>query len=600
MSIDNQKIEEFLTELRNRSNIKDVVSSYVVLKKSRGTDWVACCPFHNEKTPSFYVHEAQRYFHCFGCSKGGDVIKFIMEIEQVSFWDAVKILADRANMTLPEHESDDEYKKKKDRTEKLQDLMLDANRLYYMNLTSSDKGKDALAYLESRGFGKEIIDKYRLGVSLDEDQLYSFLRKKGYSAADIEACGLIYGDKHKDSFANRVIVPIYNAQGKVVAFGGRVYKEADKGTNAKYKNSNTNEVFEKSRMVYGLNYIRDARLKGEKFESLILVEGYMDVIALGAAGINNAIAGMGTALTDGQIREIKKNTQSLYVCYDGDEAGIKATNKNAPMLENAGLEIKIVCLPNGMDPDEVIKNEGVEGFKKYLEQGMSLIEYRLKRCVDTSDLTTPNGRTKYLKAAVVALSFLESETDLDIYGKIVAQTGQVTKDAVISEVKKYKLTHKVDFEIKDETPAPSKETDTTNKAGLSRVRFVINRMLSNAKYVKRAQINADWFTEPTAHAVVEWIKSKGDEEIIIGDLFAAIPQTDELNAYLDEWQETDSEINEEAKYKDCLKTIVQDYIIAKEAQLKNSLKDVDDVDKRREILQECIDLRKIKIESLIG
>ena len=586
MAIDKQKIEDFIKELRLRSNIKDVINSYVVLKKSRGSDWVCCCPFHNEKTPSFYVHEYQGYYHCFGCGKGGDVIKFVMEIEQVSYWDAVKILADRANMTLPEHESDDEHKKKKDRREHLQQLMLDANRLYYVNLTSSDKGKEAKEYLAGRGFGTDVIEKYRLGVSLDEEQLQGYLRRKGYSVADIEACGLIYGDKHIDSFANRLIVPIYDPFGKVVAFGGRIYREADKGNPSKYKNSNTNEVFEKSRMVYGLNYIRDARIKGEKYESLILVEGYMDVIALGAAGINNAIAGMGTALTDGQIAEIKKNTQSVYVCYDGDEAGIKATNRNAPMLESAGLEIKIVCLPNGMDPDEVIKTEGAEGFKNYLSKGMSLIEYRLKRCLDTNDLSTSSGRSKYLSVAKIALATLESETDLDIYANIVAQIARVSKNSVITDTKKYKLSHNTNSAPAEETETkPSVGRTKAEQASISRMRFVISRMLYNAKYVNREIINVDWFTEPTARAVVEWIKSKGNEDIIIGDMFAAIPQSDEMNAYLDEKRDFSSEIVEENYYKDCLIQLANDYIRATMQNKKASINDAT-ADEKRQIMQD--------------
>ena len=592
MAIDNQKIEEFISELRSRSNIRDVISSYVVLKKSRGSDWVCCCPFHNEKTPSFYVHEDQKYYHCFGCGAGGDVIKFVMEIEQVGYWDAVKILADRANMTLPEHESDDKYKEKKDRKEKLQALMLDANRLYYKNLVS-EKGEKAREYLAKRGFGQDIIDKYRLGVSLDPDQLQKHLRLKGYSVADIEACGLIYGDSHVDAFANRLIVPIYNPFGKVVAFGGRIYREEDKDNPSKYKNSNTNEVFEKSRMVYGLNFIRDARIKGEKYENLILVEGYMDVIALGAAGINNVIAGMGTALTDGQIAEIKKNTQTIYVCYDGDEAGIKATNKNAPMLEKAGLEIKIVCLPNGMDPDEVIKSEGVEGFNKYLSEGRTLIEYRLKRCEDTADLTTNEGRSKYLKAAVVALSYIESEIDLDIYTNIVSQVGQVTKKSVEAEVIKYKSKNKNNNEVVEEVVTkPSEIQDKARLAKLKQMRFVISRMLNNAKYVKREQIKEEWFTDPTAQAVVRWIKSKGNENIIIGDMFAEVTPTEEMNAYLDEKQDFESEIVEENFYKDCLDHIVVDFIQAQKQELRAQLKVTQEPEQKRQIMLEIDKLNK--------
>ena len=346
-------------------------------------------------------------------------------------------------------------------------------------------------------------------------------------------------------------------------------------------------------MVYGLNFIRDARIKGEKYENLILVEGYMDVIALGAAGINNAIAGMGTALTDGQIAEIKKNTQMVYVCYDGDEAGIKATNKNAPMLEKAGLEIKIVCLPSGMDPDEVIKSEGVEGFNKYLSEGRTLIEYRLKRCEDTSDLTTNEGRSKYLKSAVVALSYLESETDLDIYANIVSQIGQVSKKSVEAEVNKYKSKNKNNYEEVEEVETkPSEVTDKAKMAKLKQMRFVISKMLNNAKYVNRELIKEEWFTDPTAQAVVRWIKSKGNEDIIIGDMYAEVAPTEEMNAYLNEKQDFNSDIVEEEYYRDCLDHLVTDFIKTKRQELREQLKQTKEQNQRRQIMQELNELSK--------
>ena len=574
----NNDFSDFLTELRNRTNIREVVESYIPLKHQRGSDYVACCPFHNEKTPSFYVHEAQKYFHCFGCSKGGDVVKFVMEIESVDFIDAVKILAERLHMSLPEYKSDSNYSSTKERKTKLKEIMLDANRFYYNNLINKEAGKPALEYLESRGFGREIIDKYRLGVSLDKTSLQGYLRRKEYSLSDIESCGLIYGKEHIDSFSNRIIVPIQDSFGNVIAFGGRIYKPEDKDNGAKYKNSNTNEIFEKSNYVYGLNFIRDARIKGQRPEQLILVEGYMDVIALGSAGINNVIAGMGTALTEGQISQTKKTTQNVLVCYDGDEAGRNATKKNAPMLENAGLNIKIMYLPEGKDPDEVIKTEGVDAFNYYMDNALSLIEFRLKLCELAFDLNTNSGRASYVKAAIVALSDLTSETDLDIYMNIVVEKGRVTRESLKREIEKHKLTHSKNNEAKEETTKQD-----TAKSIIKAQFFVANRAINSCSYVNKNELVVDWFEEPSIHEVIRWFKDQTGE-IVIGNLYSDIPQTPIIDKVVEVQIPKTTQEKEITYYYDCLIKLANAYLQKNIDNLKKKSQETDDEEERRKYI----------------
>ena len=571
MALDNN-LSEFLADLKLRANIKDVVGSYVQLRRS-GSDWVCCCPFHNEKTPSMYVHERQRFFHCFGCGKGGDVITFVRDIEGIPYIEAVKKLADQYHMTMPEYQKDPEYEKKKERKDVLQSIMLDANRYYYGNLVNKEEGKAGLEYLAGRGFGREVVDKYRLGVSLSEDGLQGYLRRKQYKVADLQACGLIYGDKNTDSFANRLIVPIFDPNGNVVAFGGRIYREQDKDVPAKYKNSNTNEVFEKSRCVYGLNFVREDRKKGIKPDELILVEGYMDVIALGAAGITNVIAGMGTALTDGQIAEIKKNTQKLLVCYDGDEAGRKATSKNAPMIEAAGIEMKIVSLPKGMDPDEVIKAEGAEGFRKYCDNALNLIEYRLRLCEEAYDLSTLDGKQKYKNACIVALSKLDSMIDVDIYANEVQNKIGVAHEMLLAEVENYKRKENLKKTTEEGKEEPVVSTFNANEARrknlISSERFVLNRILNKADYIDLSIIDDKWFSDSTSELIIKWakVKSKTLDGIIIGDIYSDIPDPEQIDLIISvdtELQQFRNNYEKEKKYYySCLVNMANAYLTLK-------------------------------------
>lgn len=588
MANDNN-FEQFIADLKTRANIKDVISSYVQLRRS-GSDWVCCCPFHNEKTPSMYVHENQRYFHCFGCGKGGDVITFVRDIEGMSYIDAVRKLADQYHMEMPEFKADPKAQEEKDRKDLLRGIMLDANRYYYANLTRKEEGKPAKDYLASRGFGDDIIEKYRLGVSLSQDGLQGYLRRKEYKVPDIQACGLIYGKDNIDSFANRIIVPIFDAQGNVVAFGGRIYKEEDKDNPAKYKNSNTNEIFEKSNCVYGLNFIKEDRKKGIRPDELILVEGYMDVIALGAAGITNVIAGMGTALNEGQIKVIKKNTQKILVCYDGDEAGRKATAKNAPMLEAAGLEMKIVSLPQGMDPDEVIKAEGAEGFKKYVSEALTLIEYRLKLCREAYNLNTPDGRSRYLKAAIVALADLQNQVDIDIYTNEVANTGKVLVENVTSELNKLKRERIRKAREQEQAEEEKKQAtySATNAIAvkcLKAERFIINRILNHVDYVNLDVIIDDWFVDPTCSLIIEWAKKKVKTPggIVTGDLYSDIPGPEQIDAIFDVEKEKRTYEQNKAYYQDCIITLANAYFLRKNKEYLEEAGKIEDETERRKL-----------------
>ena len=350
---------EFMEELKYKCDIVEIISSYVPLQK-KGGRYFGCCPFHNEKTPSMCVNNG--WYHCFGCGASGDVVKFVMEMENISFYDAVKLLADKVGMQLPEVKFDPKYNEKKEHGDVLKQLMRDVARYYRNNLLDESKGKEAREYLANRGIDDETSKRYGLGLSLDYESMAGYMRRKGYKLADLLECGLIAStERPSDAFANRIIVPIMDGMSNVIAFGGRIY-HGEKDV-AKYKNSTNTALFDKGRTVYGINFVkRDKKLNGASYKNLILVEGYMDVISLGAAGVKNAVAGMGTALTEGQAREISRLTDTVFVCYDGDGAGRKASVKNTDILAKFVQNVKVVSLPDGKDPDETVRSEGYEGF----------------------------------------------------------------------------------------------------------------------------------------------------------------------------------------------------------------------------------------------
>ena len=393
---------EFLEELKYKCDIVEIVSQYVPLQK-KGGRFFGCCPFHHEKTASFCVNQQEGFYHCFGCGASGDVIRFIQEIESISFFDAVKYLANKVGLPLPEVKFDPDYGEKKARREILKEAMRDAAMFYRKNLLDVEKGKKAREYLSSRGLGDEVSKRYGLGLSLDYDGLVQYLRYKGYKLNDLLDCGLISNvDRPADAFANRIIVPIVNSMDEVVAFGGRIYQgEQDV---AKYKNSTNTQLFDKGRTLFGVNYVkRDRKQSGETKDELILVEGYMDVISLGAAGINNAVAGMGTALTEGLARDLKRLASKVYVCYDGDGAGRKATLKNVDTLLAAGLDVRVVTLPDGKDPDETVRSEGRDGYLSYVAAAKPVAEYKLDLVESANELASLDGRAKYAKAAAEVL-----------------------------------------------------------------------------------------------------------------------------------------------------------------------------------------------------
>lgn len=573
---------EFLEELKYKCDIVEVISQYVPLHK-KGGRYFGCCPFHNEKTPSFCVNNG--WYHCFGCGASGDVVKFVMEMESVSFYDAVKILADKVGMQLPEVKFDEKYAQKKEHSDILKQLMRDVARYYRNNLLDEKKGEDARNYLASRGIDDETSKRYGLGLSLDGESMVGYMRRKGYMLKDLQECGLIANtDRPYDAFANRIIVPIMNGMSDVIAFGGRIY-HGEKDV-AKYKNSTNTTLFDKGRTLYGVNFIkRDKKLNGVAYKELILVEGYMDVISLGAAGIKNAIAGMGTALTEGQAREISRLTENLYVCYDGDGAGRHASIKNVDILAPYVQNVKVVSLDDGKDPDETVREEGYEGFMRHVSEALPVVEYKLKLCADSCDLGSVNGRAKYVQSALKVLKGIDNKAEREVYMAIVSKLSGVSVSTLSQEI----------GAPRPQREEPIKENSEEKQAkNLRASRFVVNRLLNNAKYVALANVKREWLANDTHKKIFDFVLSEPENNVSISKMYDVLGyDDDEVNHILGINMHFSDNGREADYYNDCLLALANESISAKLDEAKERFNTLSDTNEKRAGIAEISALQKI-------
>lgn len=406
--------EDIIEEVRQRNDIVDVISSYVKLTK-KGSNYMGLCPFHTEKSPSFSVSSEKQMYHCFGCGVGGNVFTFIMEYENYSFLEAVKMLADRANMSLPEEEYKGEARKQSELRTKLLAIQKEAAKYFYYQL-KSDRGKIAYQYFIKRGILKETITKFGLGYSNKySNDLYQYLKKLGYDDTILNQSGLVTIEESKgayDKFWNRAMFPIMDSNNRVIGFGGRVMGE---GT-PKYLNSPETKIFDKSRNLYGLNLARTS-----KRDTIILCEGYMDVIALHQAGFDNAVASLGTAFTGLQANLIKRYTKEVLLAYDSDAAGVKAALRAIPILKENGLSVKVISMKPYKDPDEFIKVFGTQEFQKRIDMAPNSFYYEIELLEQEYNLEDPEQKTKLINEVAKQLLEFEEEIERNIYIEAIAK-----------------------------------------------------------------------------------------------------------------------------------------------------------------------------------
>ncbi|MBR4224777.1 MAG: DNA primase, partial [Oscillospiraceae bacterium] len=390
---------EFIEQLKSACRIEDVMGSSLALKRS-SRDYVCLCPFHSEKSPSCHINTAGQYFHCFGCGAGGDVITFVMRYEDLPYMEAIRSLAQRAGMTVPENDANDD-------TAKLRQRILEINRaaakFFNATLTKDPKGEKGRLYFASRQLTPQTITRYGLGYAPDEWRyLTDHLKSLGYTEREIELSDLARrsrkGDLY-DCFRDRAIFPIIDLRGNVIAFGGRIID----GEGPKYLNSSDTPVFKKSRNLFSLNIAKKTNAK-----QLILCEGYMDVITLVQAGFENAVATLGTALTSEQARLMKNYADEVIISYDSDTAGQTAAMRAINLLSEAGLRTKVLKIDGAKDPDEYIKSHGAAGFRHIVERSEGAVNFELKRCEEGLDITSDTGRVEYLKRASAVIATIAS------------------------------------------------------------------------------------------------------------------------------------------------------------------------------------------------
>lgn len=415
--------DELIEEIRTRNDIVDVISGYVRLQK-KGSSYFGLCPFHNEKSPSFSVSRQKQMYYCFGCGAGGNVFTFLMEYENFSFLEAVKFLADRAGVQLPEMEYSKEAKEKADRKTAILEVNKTAAKYFYAQL-KSERGSQAYTYLKDRGLSDETITAFGLGYSNKfSNDLYQYLRGKGYSEELIRQAGLINTDEKQgvyDKFWNRVIFPIMDVNSRVIGFGGRVMGDAK----PKYLNSPETIVFDKSRNLYGLNRARTSRKP-----YFLLCEGYMDVISLHQAGFTNAVASLGTALTSGHASLIKRYVQEVYLTYDSDEAGTRAALRAVPILKEAGISAKVIRMDPYKDPDEFIKNLGAEEYEKRIQNARNGFMFGLEMLEKEYDMASPEGKTEFFREAARRLLGFEDELERNNYIEAVSAAYKVSRESL--------------------------------------------------------------------------------------------------------------------------------------------------------------------------
>ena len=461
--------EELIQEIRNNNDIVDVISQYVILKRS-GRNFFGLCPFHKEKSPSFSVSPDKQIFHCFGCGVGGNVIHFVSKIENLDFRETLELLANRANIELPKLDNSYEDNKKAILKTKVYEINEITAKFYHENLYKSTS-KEAQEYIKKRKLDNRTLKSFLIGYSGNFDELYKLLKQKGFTEEEILASSLVNktdNGKFIDRFRRRLMIPIQDATGKFIAFGGRVLDDSK----PKYINSPENIVYSKGRNLFGLNIAK----KGDT-KKIIVVEGYMDAISLYQRGITNVVASLGTALTEQQGRLLRKNSEQVIIGYDDDGAGQAATLRGLEILQNMGCDVRVLQIYGAKDPDEFIIKYGPERFQKCVDASISLVEFKVKILKQTLNIYNVNDKIKFLNEIAKILAKVDNNIEKEVYIDKISREYEISKEAIYGEVNKIIYSKSSDKKILERAPIKSyikkEETETIDEAIIKREKMVI-------------------------------------------------------------------------------------------------------------------------------
>ena len=591
--------QKFIDELLSKLNIVDVIGGYCQLNRRGGSYW-ACCPLpgHSERTPSFAVNEMGQFYKCFGCGRGGNAIKFIMEMESLDFGDAVALLCEKAHIPLPETEND--YKKENDTKKKYADKdriysLMRETALFYVNNLATNGAEKHREYVLKRSLSKSEVRTFGLGASLDYDSLVKHLAQKGYTNEEMLASGAVQRSQEKgtyfDALAGRLIFPIIDNMNRVIAFGGRMLEKTDF---AKYKNTGDTLIFNKRKTLYNINNLKKEKIRLGKLDYVIMVEGYMDTIALHKAGFKNVVASMGTSLTVEQARLLKRYTDMALICYDGDSAGQNATVRGLEILKSNGLEVRIVSLPDGLDPDELISERGAKAYQKCLDEALPLIDFKLKLIRDKSDRQSLGGKRKYIAESLkVIAECANASLQEELLKKLRDESG-LTFESLKRDLEKINNGEEVTVSV---------EQTTSVQLGGSKTelaeRFVLCAYVNGEQYAKEA-LEEELFTDKFRAELSQFLTAK----ILLGKTieqdklkdFAGEENLEELLKILSAFDEVEERARERY-FHDCKKALASNSLKMRIEKVKTQFSLETDREKRTLLAKELNELT-IKLTKL--
>ena len=573
----------FIEKLKSKVDIVQIINERIPLER-RGKNYWACCPFHHEKTPSFNVMEYSQYYHCYGCGESGDVISFLQQYERWTYIEAVKYLAERTGMEMPEFQVNENYaKKKKEKDTSIQILNI-AKDLYKENIYKPE-AKLAQEYIKKRKITRKELESFELGYSINPFQVANILKDKGFTDQDLKNAGLCELSKNGNAYdplAERLMFPIINNFGDCIGFSAR---DLTGESHAKYKNSPASAVFDKSKTVYAINLVKNLRHE-ETVNNIIIVEGQFDVITMHRYGFRNTVACMGTAFTEHHVRELKRFTNQVILCLDGDSAGQKATLRALAILEENGLPAKVCILPNGQDPDEFLSTNGADELKKLLDNALPPMDYKLHITKNRHKLSTNEGKAAFLKESIDQISQLKSGSEQEIYLKEVQKISGVSVDILRRDLnaKKPSQANRIQQNNQENEQIPTKIQDGTIKA----TQFVLACMLHNKPYANAIPNLSEFIINPTLKKLYEIIiqHKKEGKEIILSSVLNNFE--DQNQAILDGIANINFEIitDEEKYFNTCLWQTIQNELKFRKNELSEQYKVEIDSAKKKELLLE--------------
>lgn len=574
---------DFIEEVKRQNNIVSVISKYIRVDRKGRTFW-ACCPFHNEKTPSFAINEEEGFYHCFGCGVSGDVIKFIQSYEGISFYEAVKMLADSANIALPTSYNEEKELESLREKEKVLRALNYAKDFYFENL-KQDTGQ-ARDFVIKRGFSPEIVEYFAIGYSKNGFGLVDYLNKKhGISDKTMMDAGLVKRNEQGrlyDAFYDRVVFPIFNVHGDTIGFTARTL--APNPQFAKYVNSAQTLVFDKSKTIYNLHTIRNLR---HSYQYIIICEGTIDVIAMFKAGFKNTVACMGTAITSEHSNLLKKYTDKVVLCLDGDSAGQKGALRAIDVLVASGLEVRVVTLSENLDPDEYLKKYGAEKLNEMVENSIDAIEYKILSLKNEYNIDDKYEKSKFVDGALDIIRSLDTNSEREIYLKMLSKITQISIDLLRRDLG---LSKAVPTVAKEEDPL-----DTRLKGDAKAVRFVLASIIHKQEYAKSCFGQKLYFKNKIYQKLYDFVCDcyENNKTFTISSLFDYFDASE--NSDINDIIGFDFDAigdNKKDYFDQCLKVLKVQGLKDEQEELLAKFKEERDLNKRREIASKLNEIAK--------